>query len=299
MRHLSPLYNPVFSCFNPRTHTGCDAKYLPNNFTQSRFQSTHPHGVRPASRPHQIQKNQGFNPRTHTGCDPKDIMLTTDLKAFQSTHPHGVRHGIVQGGGKFDFVSIHAPTRGATQLYWRCSSSCQVSIHAPTRGATQGIKDQNDLVNVSIHAPTRGATQKTHCTYQDFQGFNPRTHTGCDATLCKLSSQGHCFNPRTHTGCDIQTRLYQSSQISFNPRTHTGCDEVDWTLRLQEHVSIHAPTRGATLDITVKSNTMRVSIHAPTRGATCCLPRLYLLLQFQSTHPHGVRQRLQGRVFVQ
>ena len=33
-----------------------------------------------------------------------------------------------------------------------------VSIHAPTRGATQGIKDQNDLVNVSIHAPTRGAT---------------------------------------------------------------------------------------------------------------------------------------------
>ena len=55
-------------CFNPRTHTGCDTvlqnslnsiskvsihaptqgatKYLLNNFTQSRFQSTHPHRVR-------------------------------------------------------------------------------------------------------------------------------------------------------------------------------------------------------------------------------------------------------------
>ena len=55
-------------CFNPRTHTGCDAKYLQNNFIQSMFQSTHPHGVR-----HSLLTKfaimVSFNPRTHTGCD--------------------------------------------------------------------------------------------------------------------------------------------------------------------------------------------------------------------------------------
>ena len=36
-------------CFNPRTHTGCDAAY-PRYFKAfGEFQSTHPHGVRPAN----------------------------------------------------------------------------------------------------------------------------------------------------------------------------------------------------------------------------------------------------------
>ena len=34
----------------------------------------------------------------------------------------------------------------------------------------------------------------------------------------------------------------------FNPRTHTGCDEMDRAQRPQGHVSIHAPTRGATIN---------------------------------------------------
>ena len=55
----------------------------------------------------------------------------------------------------------------------------------------------------------------------------------------------------------------------FNPRTHTGCDKsVQVLLLLALNVSIHAPTRGATLlyyDIPIL---IRVSIHAPTRGAT-------------------------------
>ncbi len=32
----------------------------------------------------------------------------------------------------------------------------------------------------------------------------------------------------------------------FNPRTHTGCDMVRILQGFQYHVSIHAPTRGAT-----------------------------------------------------
>ena len=66
-------------------------------------------------------------------------------------------------------------------------------------------------------------------------------------------------------------------------------------------VSIHAPGRGATgvsLQVTLNS---RVSIHAPGRGATSQILSLYIIGQFQFTHPGGVRQygaklRIMGRI---
>ena len=59
----------LYKCFNPRTHTGCDRKEAGSIPAPSTFQSTHPHGVRPAD------SNNYFS----------------DPKLFQSTHPHGVR----------------------------------------------------------------------------------------------------------------------------------------------------------------------------------------------------------------
>ena len=76
----------------------------------------------------------------------------------------------------------------------------------------------------------------------------------------------------------------------FNPRTHTGCDVGISLFVFPLRVSIHAPTRGATLQTfivnqyelfqsthphgvrpfrpTINAAKSRVSIHAPTRGAT-------------------------------
>ena len=57
----------------------------------------------------------------------------------------------------------------------------------------------------------------------------------------------------------------------FNPRTHTGCDNP-------ERVAVN--------------NVRRVSIHAPTRGATVTITDYPTTNgEFQSTHPHGVRHR--------
>ena len=53
----------------------------------------------------------------------------------------------------------------------------------------------------------------------------------------------------------------------FNPRTHEGCDRCKHKSGMIATVSIHAPTRGATL-------TKKICI---------------TLLEFQSTHPRGVR----------
>ena len=57
----------------------------------------------------------------------------------------------------------------------------------------------------------------------------------------------------------------------FNPRTHTGCDY-----------------RNA-----IENGASEVSIHAPTRGATIFDLRKFIRYSgFQSTHPHGVRRVL-------
>ena len=54
-------------------------------------------------------------------------------------------------------------------------------------------------------------------------------------------------------------------------------------------ISIHAPTRGATNVIIVKTYTARISIHAPTRGATETISRFHGFWKFQSTLPRGER----------
>ena len=88
-------------------------------------------------------------------------------------------------------------------------------------------------------------------------------------------------------------------------------------------VSIHAPTRGATLcnpsylaacccfnprthtgcDDKNLPHVYRhqvVSIHAPTRGATAYIWRYCLRIPlFQSTHPHGVRHKHAGMIVSQ
>ena len=164
-----------------RGATRPDHDKLPDHI---KFQSTHPHGVRPSRWCPASSKRRSFNPRTHTGCDAGFNATCAIYWRFQSTHPHGVRletrpivtfyirfqsthpHGVrrVRRGGvrTLLLVSIHAPTRGATCercVYYTGISN--VSIHAPTRGATVlclciiAQKKQ-----VSIHAPTRGATSK-------------------------------------------------------------------------------------------------------------------------------------------
>jgi hypothetical protein len=54
-------------------------------------------------------------------------------------------------------------------------------------------------------------------------------------------------------------------------------------------VSIHAPARGATSFEDILNLIPEVSIHAPARGATPDDEKLNKPVEFQSTHPQGVR----------
>ena len=89
---------------------------------------------------------------------------------FQFTHPRGVRRACNGAKRIRCWVSIHAPTRGATLYSLGRGHVMLVSIHAPTRGATQrGRKSGNYNTCVSIHAPTRGATVSPHLSALTFQ----------------------------------------------------------------------------------------------------------------------------------
>ena len=109
----------ILICFNPRTREGCDEEGRRRQCWHSRFQSTHPRGVRPglgqdpcpASLVSIHAPARGatfplwgvggilicFNPRTREGCDEEGRRRQCWHSRFQSTHPRGVRP--TQGAG--------------------------------------------------------------------------------------------------------------------------------------------------------------------------------------------------------
>ncbi len=77
-----------------------------------------------------------------------------------------------------------------------------ISIHAPTRGATNNLTDLkviNDDFNPRTH---EGCDDVGRANFADLFDFNPRTHEGCDAEPASFSAGRNHFNPRTHEGCD-------------------------------------------------------------------------------------------------
>ena len=165
---FSSIYSRCVYSFNPRTHTGCDGNDL--KLTNFGFAVSIHAPTRGATT--NIRKRWpiwfSFNPRTHTGCD--DHVLVIILQRL-------------------------------------------VSIHAPTRGATLRISELLDLKpHVSIHAPTRGATSKEMIKSAWPFGFQSTHPHGVRLSIATLLAQHHQgFNPRTHTGCDLHhTELYNS-----------------------------------------------------------------------------------------
>ena len=97
--------------------------------------------------------------------------------------------------------------------------------------------------------------------------FNPRSHERSDVRSNNLTILLHNFNPRSHERSDkeIESSLtagkFQSTLPreerrirciftlifrNFNPRSHERSDHIQRAFRQTCHISIHAPTRGAT-----------------------------------------------------
>ena len=124
--------------------------------------------------------------------------------------------------------------------------SLAISIHAPTRGATKSGEIRIINMGISIHAPTRGATQNIT--------------SGIDAVLN--------FNPRSYKRSDLDANSYFHALVDFNPRSYKRSDSGCHYSGIKAVISIHAPTRGATIKKCQENAQFVISIHAPTRGAT-------------------------------
>ena len=129
----------------------------------------------------------------------------------------------------------------------------------------------------------------------DFNGFNPRTHTGCDCFLASANPRIESFNPRTHTGCDLSPLDFVKSKLAFQS-THPHGVRLKHTRYIVPFILWFQSTHphGVRLEEILKAlQSLCVSIHAPTRGATVRLLITFCTSGFQSTHPHGVRPLIQ------
>ena len=202
------------------------------------------------------------------------------------------------------WISIHAPTRGATNTQFIEEVATLFQSTLPREERLNCSDYYTAAEFISIHAPTRGATQaKQHQrATQKFQSTLPREE-----------------RPR-------MTAFLSAPIANFNPRSHERSDGVlRHTIGHVSVISIHAPTRGATWwtrshtliklfqstlpreerpKRTQKNRTVfRISIHAPTRGATNrtnvigCGLRLFQSTLPREERPKQKRQTAKARNF--
>ena len=221
---------------------------------------------------------------------------------------HHVGDGLLVG-----VISIHAPQWGATHTAAQPFALRHISIHAPQWGATilGGLLPQSGI-NFNPRTPVGcdRVSRAWTCVGWRFQSTHPsgvRRQVNNNCLVSGVFQSTHPSGVRLyHDAATAYCRLisihapqwgatlrwskrftsstrFQSTHPSgvrpsfwfpvgladdFNPRTPVGCDIAS----LKEAQSIW------------------ISIHAPQWGATSGAPASARCVEFQSTHPSGVRQ---------
>ena len=247
----------------------------------TRFQSTHPRGVRPVF--HGVERGlhvvsihapaRGATRETNT--------IQFPFYLFQSTHPRGVRHHCPRpaawDAGRFNprtregcDARHHGPVRaGRHGFNPRTREGCDPysalmvgstaafqSTHPRGVRLPSGHRQCPGRARVSIHAPARGATHRRRSRCPRWWRFNPRTREGCDQRHAahlilrhRVSIHAPARGATPRTACRRRPAC-----ACFNPRTREGCDgQGDTGTAARREVSIHAPARGATRQSPVKA----------------------------------------------
>ena len=150
-------------------------------------------------------------------------------------------------------ISIHAPARGATEVF-RITPSMKLFQSTLPRGERRSRRQRLfEIARISIHAPARGATKQAAAPFRNCSYFNPRSREWSDGNDGTNGKDGKDFNPRSREWSDARGRGGGAA----------------------EGISIHAPASGATGDEYLELLPESISIHAPASGATrkdlCCL----------------------------
>ena len=213
-----------------------------------------------------------FNPRTHEGCDIEEEVTVDDAFGISIHAPtRGATMALRRISSAALVISIHAPTRGAT---------LSVAMIEPIRPnfnprTHEGCDKQNaDSITsvVTFQSTHPRGVRLDICLLRGYlRDFNPRTHEGCDSADLRRPALFCIFQSTHPRGVRqvAQTYLHpslrfqsthprgvrqckhieiQCGYIYFNPRTHEGCDVTVVLIGMKTYkISIHAPTRGATI----------------------------------------------------
>ena len=142
-----------------------------------------------------------------------------------------------------------------------------ISIHAPTRGATILCNHRGLVFGFQSTLPReeRLSSPLNTASHVIFQSTLPREERL--SFPCNISF--HLIFQSTLPREERQTmRKLTIAELNFNPRSHERSDPMVKKFLLMKMISIHAPTRGATSQVSLLCFKCIISIHAPTRGAT-------------------------------
>ena len=167
----------------------------------------------------------------------------------------------------FEPISIHAPPRGATEFFRCWRAFWCISIHAPPRGATVSPAERSIHMEISIHAPPRGATYRLELdSFAGLFQFTPLREGRPATSTCSAPQSLFQFTPLREGRRNLLPRV-RLVIISIHAPPRGAPLEV-FAQDVEFLISIHAPPRGATGWRRHEAENRHISIHAPPRGAT-------------------------------
>ena len=117
--------------------------------------------------------------------------------------------------------------------------------------------------------------------------FNPHSHEGSDHRLHPQTSVSHNFNPHSHEGSDACGGNGKDSSKKFQSTLPRRERPQSWMPTLTYwQISIHTPTKGATINVNCGLIPSGISIHTPTKGATGILISLPIRKAYFNPHSH-------------
>ena len=216
-------------------------------------------------------------------------LIIVSQDKFQSTLLQEERHCSLSSKIYSSIISIHAPTRGATQpCYWIilhllfqstllqeerqsvCTQELNATIFQSTllqeeRPVTDGGKYCQNIFQSTLLQEERLSSIKMEKSH--IISIHAPTRGATDKAVEGILNILN-FNPRSYKRSDINRHTRCLWRINFNPRSYKRSDKHDRQTVHSLTISIHAPTRGATTLPDFAVVTYKISIHAPTRGAT-------------------------------
>ena len=148
-----------------------------------------------------------FNPRSHKGSD--------DLEVY---HPRPVK-----------LISIHAPTRGATQT--SDAQSHQRTHFNPRSHKGSDIYRRNGWrgIVISIHAPTRGATKFTCSVYANLRKFQSTLPQGERPNANAKSALNILFQSTLPQGERLNGFVSAAAALRFQSTLPQGERQYSWS----------------------------------------------------------------------